>query len=964
MADCEHLTTTLAYFDGALEPSREADAVAHLATCTTCQGALGDAVAIDAALSTAPAAANTAAAQTSSRQRSAARWPRIALVAAGLAAAATTLYVVWPRPHAPGQVAIALAPERAVEARFTGERFAAHRPYGVLRGDRAVEAIPLADLAKLEQRHDTADLIAALTATGNVGRAGELAATLPAGAAAESDRAAIALAANDPERALDHAYRATASDPSLAPAWWNLGLAARGKGLARVARAAFQRVADRAEPGWSEEARVQVAALDRELAADRDYAEFIDRAKAMIAGGPPISVADARRFYTFARVHVLDALRVASGPRVEALRPLARELDTISATHVMSDALERAAAADPAVRARFADRYRAVIGRTASSDDIKKLIDELKRAGAAVDDIRAGTIIAGNQAETYLEDLTALATAWNDPWIGLVAERIRIRNAYPPGDVRTIPALTTALGTCTSDAWGLRCGQLAQELASQLFVSGRTQEAETWAARAVEWFRRGVAPSYTSNARTSLGDIHRVLGRSGLARAELEEVMLATDESDCALRRYASIALADLNLGRTDWPAVRATLPEPVVPKACDSGLEMQALGTAVDLARATKTPDDIARAHAWIDAAPSFSDPNRDAIALVGTVRLARGSDAATTSKLRDWLAANPPQPDAPWPTAIRTWGFTTLIADAGARGDHAGVLELAAAERGGATRAQCTLVASLDDTELTVAARTPTGVVGDHRAIRTRDLASLAIVPASITAALASCKEIAAIARPPLHGRPDLLPAELPWWFIGDAARTTTPSGPPLAIEVTAPRPPDSSLPPLPEPGPSTAKFDRSLSGPDATPARVLAALREASYVEIHAHGIMSSEDDDAAFLALSPDPDGSFALRASTVRHTKLAHAPVVVLAACRAATVAPYLATRWSLPDALLIAGARAVVAVDVPIPDRGARHVFDELHRRIDAGEPVHAALAAIRAAAPRDSWQRRLMVFE
>src|SRR5690606_7651625 len=168
-------------------------------------------------------------------------------------------------------------------------------------------------------------------------------------------------------------------------------------------------------------------------------------------------------------------------------------------------------------------------------------------------------------------------------------------------------------------------------------------------------------------------------------------------------------------------------------------------------------------------------------------------------------------------------------------------------------------------------------------------------------------------------------------------------------MAVEVTAPRSPDSSLPPLPDPGPSSATFDRRIAGPDATPSRVLAALANATYAEIHAHGVASAADDDAAFLALSPDPDGTYALHAAKVRETKLARAPVVVLAACRAATIAPYLATRWSLPDAFLLAGARAVVAVDVPIPDAAARRVFDELHRRIDAGEPVHAALAAIRA---------------
>jgi hypothetical protein len=206
-------------------------------------------------------------------------------------------------------------------------------------------------------------------------------------------------------------------------------------------------------------------------------------------------------------------------------------------------------------------------------------------------------------------------------------------------------------------------------------------------------------------------------------------------------------------------------------------------------------------------------------------------------------------------------------------------------------------------------------------------------------------------------------LLPAELPWWFVGDAPPVAAPAKPWRAIEITAPRPPDPSLPPLPDPGPSAAHFDRSLTGPDASPSHVLAAIADATYVEVHAHGIVSTAEDDAAFLALSPDADGTYTLHAAALRKAKLARAPIVVLAACRAAAVAAYYQMRWSLPDAFLAAGAHAVVAADVPIPDADARRVFDELHRRIDAGEPVHEALAAIRSAAPAGSWQRHLIVF-
>ena len=66
-------------------------------------------------------------------------------------------------------------------------------------------------------------------------------------------------------------------------------------------------------------------------------------------------------------------------------------------------------------------------------------------------------------------------------------------------------------------------------------------------------------------------------------------------------------------------------------------------------------------------------------------------------------------------------------------------------------------------------------------------------------------------------------------------------------------------------------------------------------------------------------------------------------------------------RWSLPDALLAAGARGVVAADVEVPDANARAVLDELHHRLTAGEDAATALAAIRK--DRGGWAAHLMLF-
>jgi tetratricopeptide (TPR) repeat protein len=277
MPECSHLARTSAYFDGALPPAEEAEALAHLESCVECQAFLRDAVTFDAVISQAPARRHALPRR---------RWP-FAVVAVGVAAAAmVALWIAWssgrdaPPGNAP-EVAIALPRARAVEARWSGARFGAYRPYEPLRGDQTHESIALGTLAELERRGDVPDLIAALAASGQLARARELAAKLPDSAAAESDRAALALAAGASEEALAHAYHAIGRAPELAAGWWNLALAARAQGLARVSRNAFAKVLERAEPGWADEARRQIASLDRELEHE------IDREDAASPGRSP-----------------------------------------------------------------------------------------------------------------------------------------------------------------------------------------------------------------------------------------------------------------------------------------------------------------------------------------------------------------------------------------------------------------------------------------------------------------------------------------------------------------------------------------------------------------------------------------------------------------------------------------------------------------------------------------------------
>ncbi|MET0405137.1 MAG: CHAT domain-containing protein [Cystobacter sp.] len=166
-------------------------------------------------------------------------------------------------------------------------------------------------------------------------------------------------------------------------------------------------------------------------------------------------------------------------------------------------------------------------------------------------------------------------------------------------------------------------------------------------------------------------------------------------------------------------------------------------------------------------------------------------------------------------------------------------------------------------------------------------------------------------------------------------------------------------------PEPFTKGSRVD--LNGPAATPARVLAEMTWADEVDVHAHGLVNLGVSDASFIVLSPAPDGRYALTAGDVRQHVLRRAPVVVLGSCRAARASPFLHEPWSLPVAFLEAGARAVLAFPMDIPDTEAGAFFQSVRSRIRSG--VHPAVAVrderMRVLQSRpDSWVRTVVVFE
>jgi hypothetical protein len=309
----------------------------------------------------------------------------------------------------------------------------------------------------------------------------------------------------------------------------------------------------------------------------------------------------------------------------------------------------------------------------------------------------------------------------------------------------------------------------------------------------------------------------------------------------------------------------------------------------------------------------------------------------------------------------------YAVLAIQAAKTGDPARGLAILGEEIGVEPRANCVLGLVGDDRDLVAIARGASGQTSAVTAARPLAMPgdksfATKLVGKDTLAALASCKDIDVIARPPYNGMSQILPDEIAWRYVSSHSHVTTAStGTSLVVADVEP-PASLGLPRL---AAWSHEAANTLVGPAATPARVLAAIGQARDVTIHAHGF--ADQGDASYLALSPDPTGQYALTAREVSHAKLASAPLVILAACESAKAAPQFAARWSLPIAFLTAGARAVVAPTTAVPDQEAGPFFDQVRTRAAAGEPLAEVVRDLRKqwlADRKAVWVRDVVVFE
>lgn len=986
MTACDHLEQTHALADGELTGAAAAAARDHLATCATCQAELADALQLDALASDRVAAAIPLAWY---RRR------RTQLIAAAAIAAAVAVYLALPRPAPVEQVA--LAPHRLTEARLAWAGAAGYRDYDVPRaGEAPHEAIDLMAIARLDRRGDAHGVGVLELLNGERRQAETYLARAAETPDVLADRAALALASGRPAKALALADAALGHDAAHGPALWNRGLALRDLGLPRASAIAFRAVAARNEPGWAGEATARATALDAETDATEHRFERINLASvALAAGQGALSLDDARAMPGFARGILYDAIRSAPSPeRLAALRPIADAIDAADHGTALADAITRAA---EHLRPELARGYGTMIQALAveagmvpaaaasppvpTGEARTRWLAALRAAHA--DDLLIGALMKLSADRRVVDaadaaELARLTAASPDPWMQLLGLQQQAEAALARDDLAGAEAiLLAAKQRCAAPtAPSFRCIKIGGAL-GQLYVHWqRLPEAHAVLTAAWQLARSSGDWITQESLLSSLATLASISDETEVASLPLVRAYVAEyvqrfpaslPDGRCDRAAWGRQLEAMLLMQRLEFPAARRAFAGPPCASTPDSDRAAAALYVRAKLAARDGSATEIATVRADIAALrPAARRAERVLLDHSDGLMVVRTDRAAGEALLRGAIAeAKPIAAEVMKAHKAAAWSYSALVDAAARAGEGDRVLALIAEEQGLAAPTRCALGLAIEDDRRAIAVRDAAGAIQLHTdaAHPTPALDAARFVPRALLAALAGCATVDVLARPPLHGVSRMLPDAIAWRYL---ARRAHPVGasPARQLVVADVEPPAAlELPRLA----TWAGEGERLSGTAATPGAVLAAIATAGEVVIHAHGIVDVAQPEASFLALSPEPDGRYALTTRDVRAAQFPTSPLVILAACRSSRAAPVSHDTWSLPAAFVYAGARVVIASTAPIPDREAGPFFDAVRGRIRTGAPAATALRDERLAwlaRGGADWVRDIIIFE
>lgn len=990
----------VAFVDGELEPERAEAFRSHLGSCEACRKGLVEAMQLSVrlgALTPRPEQVEPAfaprpepppvyplvpAPRAGDRARRWGRrfshWTTAALAAAALAAA-VLVAVFWPRTPPATTNAFAGLTTRPFDIRFAHRDAARYRPRNEMRGTGGPprDLISRATLAELEQRDKHALAIAAAWNGESLSNAAEQLRALAQTPSVKSDRAAIAMLTTDNENiesvlAELESLRTSSDDPVAArAARWNYAILLSRLDLPLSAAQAFHAIAGEQEAGWADEARDLAGREDRRgQGARENWKRASEAGEALATTGTPVPSELIQAVPGVLRTYFYNAVRTAPSPeRVLALAPLAAELDQRGDRRILGDYVQRVAKLDFHRRAPLADAYAHLLQGKPIPAKVKAELTT-PTASSDVIDIVMGAMVELEVVADHLDGFRRMAKQTGDPWFEIVLAQNEAaadvqRNDWLGAEAR----LKTAQKLC-DPAITYQCLVLAHQLGELYEKLHRVPEAIEVLGPALRLARSAGEWIKARQLLHRLADVERFHSSTATARAYAHEVLLMADE--CGYQSAAYRILTGAALLDVDGPAARRYFEAAL---SCSKPDLLFAANYLADIGRLDPHPDDLTRLQGWLSTLRASGDLTAAQRALAdeieGRLLIERDRTAGTTLLQRAIAAAEalPRDVDA---EKARAGAYSMLVFDAARQGEHARVLALIARDLGLPSPGACSVGIFAEDERSVVVVR---GADGQDRAAyepRRPPRPDPPAVSAELARGLSGCAHVQVMAQAALQGRPRVLPATLPWSYAtgarrGDSPQGQAPAGRQALVVTDVTPPPDLHLPALsaraPEPTPST----RMLAGPTATPAQVLAAMRDAGEIQFHTHALVDMGISDASYLVLSPEPDGRHALTAEAIRGAELRGRPIVVLAACHSAQGARYQHAPWSLPHAFLSVGARAVFAAGTAIPDLDAGPFFTRVLERVRAGADPAVALRDERMAALASnpsSWAADVILFE
>jgi cellulose synthase operon protein C len=803
-------------------------------------------------------------------------------------------------------------------------------------------------LVALEQAGDRPGMVAAYLMTGSVQQAAAHASLLPVSADAVSDRAAVELSSGRALTALTLLDGNLSTSPGHGRSLWNMAVARQQVGLTLAAAADYEAVARLREGGWAEEAQERARRL-REIHAERltRWQEVELAVQQLKASSRVPSPALVRRNPELWREQLYGALRGAEqAGKLEVLGSLATPLDRAIDAATLSrhlavrrgrkdvDLVDRGLAPPVLLRMNAGPPRPALVAAKDYAAATGDVWLDLQTHGAL-----ALRLMYDGDAGEATERLEALVKRCEAAGFRRLCEVQRIRLAWVLGYRHLFPA--------------------AVEQAQLVLRNARTL-GEVDLERA----------ALSRLAESAAGEM-----KAALVRAYFDELQ-ALAPGSCEARTAGIELLANLAVRQGDLEAARRELKE---LSRCPHPLGLSGAGTLRALVAAGGTDEERALMERTLFSLRERGGlPDTQAVILTALQARISANLAEEPAELRSLARTSTRLPADDWGDTARLLTHAPLIDRAVARGEHRRALELSfAMHRATPPRdRRCWMALGLDGNSAGVVVRTPEGVSGAAIAPELMIGGGDAWLSADLRDRLGRCAEVSVLASAAFYGLPALLPSSWAWAYADAdaAARRLAPTVRTRLVISDVPLSPELGLEPLAPWSPQRRPGEELIHkhGDAATPAEILRVLASADEIAFHVHGRLDLAVSRVPYLVLAPEPAGQYALTAEMVRAQSLQRrAPVVLLAACEAGKKAANVRSRFSLPRAFLDAGARAVIAAPVAIPDAQAGAFFEEISAQLAAGASPAAAVQAVRrrqdsavAGQRGRAWFEEVVVFQ